>query len=85
MFFGYKTNVLFSREAYLEAKDIASILEQEKKRLLGGQNRYISKIDNCIYENYYNIEDKVREATAQEVEIYNALNTLIEHFRKLDR
>lgn len=64
-------------------EDVVRILEEEKAKLLGGSDRWIK--DGYIYEEYKHHrwhEDKVREATEEEIKINDALRTVIEYLNK---
>lgn len=77
----YKVNVDVATEARIDSRSIANIMVDEKYRLLGDQDRYIH--DGVIYENDYRFDNDevVREATEEEIKLYEALRIVERHFR----
>jgi hypothetical protein len=78
----YKALVHLAREAYITPANVAFILQDELYRLLGGEHRYIE--DGLIYEVDYHEDRAIRRATTNEIEVYEALKTLISHFKNLE-
>ncbi len=66
-------------KVYIDSSDIAKILNEEKEKLLGGSDRYIS--EGTIFESARWTET-VGQATEEQVELYNALKLLTNHFSK---
>lgn len=80
----YETWLDFSQKGRVSSDRVADILQIEINRLLDGTDRYILQ-DGFIYEDDYrhNIDDKVREATSEEIDLYEALLKTKIYFKSL--
>lgn len=78
----FKTWVEKRFEAYIDSDSVARILDDERKRLIGGKDRYI--LNGKIYESgYFNSNELIREATENEMKLYEALSFVRGYFRNL--
>jgi hypothetical protein len=82
----FDVSVHVPTKARIDSDSIARIIEKEQHTLLGDKDRYIDD-DGIIYETDYrfNGRDKVRAATEEEIELYNALVIVENHFREYRR
>ncbi|GAV11448.1 hypothetical protein [Paenibacillus sp. NAIST15-1] len=82
----YQVTVNLEQRVTIDKNQIAEILVREQSNLLGGSNRWIQQGE--VWEKYsyhrdYEMKEKVRDASDEEVVAYDALNTVIDYFKKL--
>jgi hypothetical protein len=79
----YKTVVTLNSEASINSYNVGCIIEKELTNILGSKDRFIDK--GFIKERDYrfNSPEEIREATKEEIELYNAFRLVESHFKKL--
>ena len=81
----YKANVQITREATIDSRCVARILEEELDAILGGEDRYIDD-KFMIRERDYrsSLDDTIRQVTQEETELYTSFTTAIKYFKQLE-
>lgn len=79
----YETSISTYIKGRIDSWAVANILEEELASFLGDKDRFIS--NGIIRESDYrfNGSEEIREATPDEIELYNAFLLLANYFKKL--
>lgn len=80
----YKTHMNTRTEAWMESDDIANLLKDGLERFLGSTYREIQNGNVVEWDYHYKEWEVVREATSEEVVIYNSFNKVIDYFENED-
>ncbi|MED3792451.1 hypothetical protein P4571_08340 [Niallia alba] len=79
----FETYITTSAKGYIDAYNVGCILQNEVERLLGDKDRFIE--NGIIKESDYrfNGTEDIREATEEEIKLYEALLLVERHFKNL--
>lgn len=79
----FETHVTASLKATITSYNVGSIIEKEKGKLLGSPDRFID--GGVVKERDYrfNGPETIREATEEEIELYQALSKVAQYFKNL--
>lgn len=78
----FEVNATTNIRANIKSREIARIINKECVELLGGRDRYIQ--NGIIREDNMRWRGDIREATNEEIELYNAFCLVEKYFKSLD-
>jgi len=79
----YNVTARTSVKVNIEPSDIARILNEERERVAGGRDYYISS-DGTIMNGGGRWAEKEGDATEEQARLYEALKISAEYFRKME-